>query len=117
MDLLTGDLAFFGSLAICQFTPSMVLSTAFVTSGDVGTSPSQLDQSSASRIAGIRSVIALINLLARTVTITQASKGADNPSRSNRRQRNAKPRGTPSPGSMVHCSVLEPISNPSLNVC
>jgi integrase len=57
-------------------------------------------------------------ILMGTVAITQASIGAGMSAISNRRQTNANPRGTPSQGSMVHCSVFDELSSlPSLKVC
>ena len=44
----------FGSGAACQFTPSMVLSTALAVAGVASPSPSHVDQASSYRIAGMR---------------------------------------------------------------
>ena len=51
----------FGSGAACQFTPAMVLRTALAASGDALSSPSQVDQASSSKIAGMRGSVLLLS--------------------------------------------------------
>src|SRR5229473_8354290 len=91
-------LGLFGSGAVRQFTPSMVLSTALAVAGVASPSPSHVDQASSSRIAGMRGssswdlIVRRMSSLAGTVAMTQASMGAGRSETSNRRHTKAKPR-------------------------
>jgi len=71
----------------------MVRNTALTLDGEAGSLPSHLAQSASSKIAGMRSEIDAISLLAGTVAMTHASIGAGSSAISKRRQMKANPRG------------------------